>query len=154
MRNLARLMGGDVGVESDAGQGSRFWFRVRASLASVECDSSTDERAKNLEANTPGSLDKRTIPGGADEEEPVNAVEGKTIDIPQIVAMMRELEPLLVQNKFDSIGRVKALEAELAGTELAAEIADLSRLVSEFRFASGHILLRRIVARHNLGDLT
>ena len=34
VRSLANLMDGDVGVESEPGQGSRFWFRVRADLAS------------------------------------------------------------------------------------------------------------------------
>jgi CheY-like chemotaxis protein len=29
VRNLAELMGGDVGVHSEPGQGSRFWFHVR-----------------------------------------------------------------------------------------------------------------------------
>ena len=32
VRSLANLMGGEVGVESAAGQGSRFWFRIRADL--------------------------------------------------------------------------------------------------------------------------
>ena len=30
VRSLAKMMGGDVGVESVAGQGARFWFRIRA----------------------------------------------------------------------------------------------------------------------------
>jgi PAS domain S-box-containing protein len=30
VRHLAKMMGGDVGVESVAGKGSRFWFRLRA----------------------------------------------------------------------------------------------------------------------------
>jgi two-component system sensor histidine kinase/response regulator len=34
-RQLARLMGGDAGVHSDPGSGSRFWFSVRLQRASV-----------------------------------------------------------------------------------------------------------------------
>ena len=37
VRDLARLMGGDVGVESAIDQGARFWFRIRAERA--ECPS-------------------------------------------------------------------------------------------------------------------
>ncbi|AGX88187.1 ATP-binding protein [Candidatus Symbiobacter mobilis] len=33
VRHLAKMMGGDVGVESLAGRGSRFWFRVRVKQA-------------------------------------------------------------------------------------------------------------------------
>lgn len=36
VRSLAKLMGGDVGVDSEAGQGSRFWFRIRANLVSEQ----------------------------------------------------------------------------------------------------------------------
>ena len=32
VRKLAQLMGGDAGCESEFGQGSRFWFRIRADL--------------------------------------------------------------------------------------------------------------------------
>ncbi len=34
VRSMATLMGGEVGVQSEWGQGSRFWFRIRADLVS------------------------------------------------------------------------------------------------------------------------
>ena len=36
IRSLAHLMGGNVGVTSQAGQGSRFWFTVRVGIATSE----------------------------------------------------------------------------------------------------------------------
>ena len=33
--SMARLMGGEVGMESEAGAGARFWFRIRAGLSAV-----------------------------------------------------------------------------------------------------------------------
>ncbi|CAG0952996.1 hypothetical protein ARNL5_00259, partial [Anaerolineae bacterium] len=36
VRSLAQLMGGGVGIESEAGQGARIWFRLRAAIASGE----------------------------------------------------------------------------------------------------------------------
>ena len=39
VRSLAQLMGGDVGVESEPGRGSRFSFRIRAGLVATEEES-------------------------------------------------------------------------------------------------------------------
>ena len=36
VRTLARLMGGEAGFESEAGHGSRFWFRIRAGLVAAD----------------------------------------------------------------------------------------------------------------------
>lgn len=36
VNRLAHLMGGDVGVESEAGQGSRFWFEIEAEVQAVD----------------------------------------------------------------------------------------------------------------------
>jgi hemerythrin-like metal-binding protein len=50
VRSLARLMGGDVGVESEAGKGSRFWFRIRAKLISVAENARQSQRAQPRES--------------------------------------------------------------------------------------------------------
>jgi signal transduction histidine kinase len=39
VRSLAHLMGGEVGVESETGRGSRFWFRIRADVMATGADS-------------------------------------------------------------------------------------------------------------------
>ena len=45
VRSLAQLMGGDVGCEGKPGQGSRFWFRIRATPLAAGADSRHAERA-------------------------------------------------------------------------------------------------------------
>ncbi|MEI7430808.1 MAG: response regulator, partial [Betaproteobacteria bacterium] len=44
VRSLAELMGGDVGIESETGKGSRFWFRVRLGLVTEGVDTRDDNR--------------------------------------------------------------------------------------------------------------
>ena len=48
VRNLALLMGGDVGVASQPGAGTRFWFRIRA-----ERSQDVDEGRRAVRAATP-----------------------------------------------------------------------------------------------------
>jgi PAS domain S-box-containing protein len=44
VHSMARLMGGDVGIDSDVGQGSCFWFRIRAELLAPGADSRDEKR--------------------------------------------------------------------------------------------------------------
>jgi PAS domain S-box-containing protein len=44
-RNLARMMGGDVGVSSEPGQGSTFWFTVRLPIAPAKESEATQSSA-------------------------------------------------------------------------------------------------------------
>ena len=44
VRSLAKLMGGDVGIESKAGQGSSFWFRIRVGLIAPGTESRDGKR--------------------------------------------------------------------------------------------------------------
>jgi len=45
VRSLARLMDGEVGVESQEGQGSRFWFRIRLATLADHTDTRAQQRA-------------------------------------------------------------------------------------------------------------
>jgi len=50
VRSLAKLMGGEVGVESQPGQGSRFWFQVRLGVIHQGEDPREPERRDNIAA--------------------------------------------------------------------------------------------------------
>lgn len=52
VRSLAQLMGGDVFVESKAGKGSRFWFRIRADIVREGEESRYIERGTAFGRNT------------------------------------------------------------------------------------------------------
>ncbi len=51
VRSMANLMGGDVGIDSEAGQGSRFWFCIRADLLALGADSRDDVRQAKVGAD-------------------------------------------------------------------------------------------------------
>ncbi|MDP1524376.1 MAG: ATP-binding protein [Rhodocyclaceae bacterium] len=46
---LARLMGGEVGVDSTPGQGSRFWFRIRAEALATGSETRQQERHRAID---------------------------------------------------------------------------------------------------------
>jgi PAS domain S-box-containing protein len=52
VRALASLMGGEAGVHSEAGKGSRFWLRIRADLVTADQDSRQSKRTGDQEPDS------------------------------------------------------------------------------------------------------
>jgi len=108
VRNLAVLMGGDAGVESQPGKGSRFWFRIRVNILQA------GEESRQLDRSTDVGQKTGTAMGSAGrvlvvEDNPVNRkvieallrklnVEVESVENGQeaVAAIMRGMRPDLV----------------------------------------------------------
>ncbi len=58
----------------------------------------------------------------------------RSVDPRRVAALLGELEVLLAEGKFDAVGCFRSLQEAVAGTELAAELAETGRLLAEVRF--------------------
>jgi len=92
------------------------------------------ELAKWLPAADAGSMNAADTPAVAD----------KPLDMTRVAALVAELLPLLGANKFDALGRFKALQEAVAGSALAAEIDEAGRLLQGMDFAATLECLRRL----------
>jgi len=122
--NLARAMGGEAGVDSEAGVGSRFWFRVPATPVPEEQESRSAKQAARVDDRPAGVL--------------------KPLDLPLFLELVEQITPLLEQNLFDSIGRFKKLQALVEGTALEAEAMEIAAQIGLLRFDLALQRLRRL----------
>ncbi|WP_200249525.1 CHASE domain-containing protein [Lamprobacter modestohalophilus] len=65
-------------------------------------------------------------------------------DSVRVEALIRDLQPLLVQHKLDALARFKTLQAEVAGTPLAMELNEIGAALTQFRFDQAQEQLRQL----------
>jgi hypothetical protein len=75
-----------------------------------------------------------------------SSAQDKRVDRAQAQTLVSDVEPLIAHNKFAAIGRFSLLQELMAGTAVAAELAQARRLLEEFRFDLAGDRLRQIVA--------
>jgi PAS domain S-box-containing protein len=132
VRSLARLMHGEVGLESQPGQGSQFWFRIRVGLLAGQ--------SKNSPAHALGE----TTSGNALAEFSGNVlvVEDNLINQKVIRAL---LEKLGCRTQLAADGQ-QGIDAMLSGTPVDLILMDLQMPVMDGYTASQRI--RQWEAQH------
>ena len=127
-------IGGEAGVESEFGRGSRFWFRIRAELGAadlLEVAVQAGPAATSLQAL----------------QEPLSDAVLETLDPAireEFKAQVDDIAPLLAYNRFSAIGRYAAIQALMANTPLSAQINALKAPLHEMQFALVLNELKRI----------
>jgi signal transduction histidine kinase/CheY-like chemotaxis protein len=107
VKSLAKLAGGEVGISSRIGEGSRFWFSVRAGVigADDEC------RHREFEASPAGPLPAReTNPAAHDEDVCVLVVEDNKTNRKVIETLLQKLKLkfISVENGQEALAKVVA----------------------------------------------
>ncbi len=158
VRSLAQMMGGDVGVQSADGQGSRFWFRVRAAVMAESAGAHSAGRVTAVRAaagpvsnvadslsNPAGEIAAKACGTGTETAcaQPSGA-DVRPLETGRLVPMMQEIQVLLERRKFRAVSRFHALQALVAGTGVSADFEAIGRLVAEFRFEEALGRLRQI----------
>ncbi|OAI18917.1 hypothetical protein A1507_08415 [Methylomonas koyamae] len=155
VRRFAELMGGEAGVDSVLGQGSRFWFRIGAEP--VECPllaNGVNGRAVSQEAvqaaESPAAAAETALNG---REPPPAAIPPAEIallrHLPQLGAELDELERLLVKNMFQAVGQYQRLQAEVKPPVAAERFAAIGQAVNDMKFEQALAQLRLFRAALN-----
>ena len=92
----------------------------------------------------------RSVPDPA----PVSGVLAPQVNSPRFIALVDELIPLLVQNKYDAVTRFSDLQMLVEGTDIAVEVEDVGRSLRAFRFDLTLERLRSMAATQREKSLT
>lgn len=148
VRRFAELMHGEAGVESQAGHGARFWFRIRCGLveddahgaAPEQPDTLSDNHSEHLPTHTSTTDKRRTALTGRLPGEDITLLPGN----PEVLDALEKLDQLLEKNMFNAINQAKTLQNLIQGSPLARHFALIDQSVNEMKFEQARQQLQQL----------
>lgn len=153
VQRFTELMQGVTGVESNTGQGARFWFRLGCNItdaAVAKLPSALSERQSNNVLSKP--IEYTHLQSTPDKWVGQDAVnidvqpEEKTFirNHKAIGPVLDELDQLLTKNMFNAVSQFKVLQALLKDSEVAPRFILIGQLINEMKFELAHAQLQQL----------
>jgi len=130
VRQLANLMNGKVGCESNAGEGARFWFQVKLEKSNYAAEVGIESNA-NPESQIESALPQSVIFLSPQEQE-------------KVIVLVHNLDQLLADNMFDAIDCYKELQSLLQDKNISQSFAILEALINKMEFEKARDYLHEL----------
>jgi len=141
VQQLSELMDGETGYESMPDHGSRFWFRIPASIAKQTENPLCPSNGHTITNHT--KVVEQAETGVAVNRFPSQKQQ-------KIKALLEELDQLLSENMFSAIGRFKVLKSLLNESNLSGKLAPLEGLVNSMEFEQARDYLNQLAIAEQL----
>jgi len=133
---MAKLMNGTVGCESNTGEGARFWFQVELEKSNYAAEVSIDNNL-NPESQIESVLPQSEVLLSPQEQE-------------KVILLIHHLDQLLAENMFDAVDCYKELQSLLPDKRISHSLAVLEVLINKMDFEKAREYLHKLAISETL----
>jgi signal transduction histidine kinase len=143
VQRFAELMQGETGVESNEGQGARFWFRIACKIIDVSVAKLQPLLSNRKSADLLIEPIQDTWVG-----QDANTAQSDELDFmsrhQEIGPVLDKLNQLLNKNMFNAVNQFKILQKLLENSPVAPRFTTIGQLVNEMKFEQAQIQLQQL----------